>query len=62
MITCDLDITPTPFSNTTIIANENELSPVGKKIGLNILDDEDFTIPYVTYKKPNSPTIHRITT
>ena len=45
LIPCTLDITSNPFSNTTMIKNEIELSPSGKKIGFNLLDDENFTIP-----------------
>ena len=32
-----------------------EFPPSGKKIGLNLLDDEDFTIPYIPDTIPNSP-------
>ena len=48
LIPCDLDITSTPFSNTKMITYEIELPSAGKKIGFNLLDDNDFTIPYVT--------------
>ena len=50
---CELDLTSTPFSNTTIIIYKIELPPSGKKVGINLLDDEDFTIPYITDTIPN---------
>ena len=55
MIPYKIDITYTPFSNTTILAYEIELPPVGRKIGFNLLDDEYFTIPYITDTIPNPP-------
>ena len=48
LITCKLDITSIPFSDETIITYDIELPPSGKKIGFNLLDDKDFTIPYIT--------------
>ena len=47
LIPCELDLTSTPFSYITILTYEIELPPSGKKIGFNLLDDEDFTIPYI---------------
>ena len=44
-ITCELDLTSTPFSDTKIITYEIKLPPSGKKFGFNLLDDEYFTIP-----------------
>ena len=31
-----------------MITYDIELPPSGKKIGFNLLDDEDYTIPYIT--------------
>ena len=36
------------------------LPPSGKKIGFNLLDDADFTIPYITVTIPNSPADHQL--
>ena len=55
MIPCELDLTSTPFCDTKILTYEIELPPTEKKIGFNLLDDEYFTIPYVTDTTPNSP-------
>ena len=55
MIPCEPYFTSTPFSNTTILTYEIWLPSSGKKIGFNLLDDEDFTILYVTDTIPNSP-------
>ena len=60
MIPCELDITSAPCRDTTIITYEIELPPVGNKIGFILLDDEYFTIPYVTDTIPNSPAGHKI--
>ena len=62
MTSCGLDLTSTPFCDTTILTHKIELTPVEKKIGLNLLDDEDFTIPYVIDKTPNLPAVHQLTT
>ena len=62
MITCELDVTSTPFWGTTIITYEIELLTSGKKLGFNILDDEYFTIPYKTDTIPNSPYRNRFPT
>ena len=62
MITCELDITSTPFCDTTSLACEIELPPSGNKIGLNLLDDEYFTIPYVLATTQNSPAGDKIPT
>ena len=53
LIPWKLDITSNPFSEETIITYVIELPPSGKKIGFNLLDDEDFTIPYITDTIPN---------
>ena len=60
MIPCELHLTYTQFSDTIVIAYEIELPPSGKKVGFNLLDDEDFKIPYITDTIPNSPAVHQI--
>ena len=62
MIQCEIDLTYTPFSGTTIITYEIYLPPSGKKVGFNLLDDEDLTIPYITDTIPNSPAGHQLPT
>ena len=52
---CKLDITSTPFRGETIITYDIQLPPSGNKIDFNLLDDEDFAIPYITNTIPNSP-------
>ena len=54
MIKFEIDLTSTPFSNTTILTYEIGLPPSGKNIFI-LLDDEYFTIPYVTDTIPNFP-------
>ena len=60
LIPCELDLTSTPFRDETIITYDIELPPSGKKIGFNLLDDEYFTIPYITDTIPNSPAGHQL--
>ena len=60
LIPCELDITSTPFRDETIITYDIELPPSGNKIGFNLLDDEDFTIPYITDTIHNSPAVHQL--
>ena len=62
MIPRELDIKSNAFSYTTILKYESELPPYGKKFGFNLMDDEYFTIPYITDTIPNSPACHQLTT
>ena len=55
LIPCELDLTYPPFRDEKIITYDIELTPFGKNIGFNLLDDEDFTIPSITDTIPNSP-------
>ena len=43
-----------------MITYDIELPPSGKRIGFDLLDDEDFTIPYITDTIPNSPSGHQL--
>ena len=36
------------------------MPPFGKKVVFNLLDDEDFTIPYITDTIPNSSAGHQL--
>ena len=38
-----------------MITYEIESPPSGIKVGFNLLDDEDYTIPYITDKTQNPP-------
>ena len=60
MIPCELDIASTPFIDETIITYEIELPPSRKKFGFSFLDDEEFTIPYITDTIPNFPAGHQL--
>ena len=62
MIPRELDITFNPFSNTKILTYKINLPPSGKKICFYLLDDEYFTVPYVTDTIPNSPAVHQLPT
>ena len=42
---CELDITSTPFFDAINITYEIEVTQFGKRIGFNLLYDENFTIP-----------------
>ena len=60
LITCDLDLAYTPFRDTKILTYEIELPPSGNKVGFNLLENEDVTIPYITDTIPNSPECHQL--
>ena len=60
MIPCEPDFTSTPFRDTAILKYKIELPPSGTKFHFNLLDDENFTIPYITDKSPNLPDRHQI--
>ena len=62
LIPCQLNLTSIPFRDTTTLTYEIQLPPSGKKIRFDLLDDEYFTITYITDKIPNSPTSHQIPT
>ena len=62
MIPCELDLTSTPFYDTKILTYEIELPPSGKKIDINLLDDEYFTMTYVIDTIPNSLAGHQLPT
>ena len=60
LIPWKIDLKYTPFSDETIITYDIELPPSGKKIGFNLLDDGDFTIPYITDTIPNYPAVNQL--
>ena len=60
LIPCKIDLTSTPFTDETIITYNIELPPYGKKIGYNLMDDEGFTVPYITDTIPNLPAGHQL--
>ena len=62
MISCEIDLTSTPFRDATILTFEIDLPPAGNKIGFNLLNDEDFSIPCVINTTPNLPDGHQIPT
>ena len=62
MIPCGLDITSTPFRYTKVITYDIELPPSGKTFGFNLLDDEYFTILYITDTISNVPAGHQLPT
>ena len=62
MVPCNLDITYTISFDATIIKYKLELTPAGKKIGYNLLDENMFTVLYILDKIPNSTDIHQLPT
>ena len=62
LATCKLDIESIPFINTTILTYEIDSPPSVKIISFNLMNDEYFTIPHVTYTIPNSPSGHQLQT
>ena len=60
MIPCELDLTFTPFRDEAIVTYDIELPLSGKKFGFNLLDDGDFTIPYITDTIPNYPAVNQL--
>ena len=60
LIPCELDLASNPFCDTAILKYEIELPTFGKENGFNLLDDKDFTIPYVFDKTPNPPAGHQL--
>ena len=62
LILCELDIYSTPFGYKTTISYELEPPPTGNKIGFNLIDDDELTIPYILDTTPNSPIGHQIRT
>ena len=58
----EIYLASTPFCDTTILTYEIELPPSGKKIGFNLLDGTDFTIPSFIDTIQNSPVYHKLPT
>ena len=52
----------TTFHEATVITYEIELTISGKKIGHNLLDDDDFKMTFIIDKIPNSPSGHQFLT
>ena len=53
LIPCGIYLASTPFSDTEIITYKIELPPYGKRVGFNLLNDEDFKTPYILDTIPN---------
>ena len=47
LMPCEIDLSYTPFEYATIFTYTIQLPTTGKKIGFNLMDDDDFTIPYI---------------
>ena len=62
LISCELDLTSTPFRDTKTLTSEIELSHSRNKFGFNLLDDENFIIAYITDTIPESPEVIEIRT
>ena len=62
LIPFEHDLASTTFRDTKIITYEIELPPSVKKVGFNLMGDEDSTIPYITDTIPNSLAGHQLPT
>ena len=62
LVACDLDITSTPFFDSTIITYKIQVTPFGKKIVYNLLNNYNFTILYIIDTLSNSPAGHQLST
>ena len=62
MVPCQLDLTPIPFLDASIITYVIELPPYRKQNGFNLLDVKYFTISYITDTIPNSSYLNKIQT
>ena len=60
MIPCEIDLTSNLFRDTTILVCEIELHPAENKTGFDLLDDKEFTIPFVNDTILNSPAGHQL--
>ena len=62
MIPCELDLASTTFCDTTILTYDIELTTSVNKIDFNLLNDENFTTPYINDTIKNSPTRNHVPT
>ena len=62
MIPCELDISSTTFEDVKIITYEIKLPSIGNQISFNLMDDDDFKIPYIIDTIPNFPVSHKLPT
>ena len=62
LIPRELDIESSPFCDTEILTYKIELPSYGNKVGFNLIDDERFTIPYITDTIKNQQTDNKLPT
>ena len=62
MIPFEIDLTSNLFRDTKILVCEIELHPAENKTGFDLLDDKDFTIPFVNDTIINSPAGYQLLT
>ena len=55
LVTCDIDLFGKPFEYKTIVKYELGFPLLGKKIGLDLIDDEDSNILFIHNKNSNLP-------
>ena len=60
MIPFEIDLTSNLFHDTKILVCEIELRPAENKTGFDLLDDKEFTIPFVNDTILNSPAGHQL--
>ena len=62
LIPCELDITSTSFFDKKFLHIIFSYLPLERNFGFNLLDNKDFTIPYITDTIPNSPAGNKLPT
>ena len=60
LVTYELSLSNATFADAKIVKYELALKPLGNKVGLNLMDDEYFIIPYIYNTIPNLPEKIRI--
>ena len=60
LIPCKLDLTSNPFSDEKLSHMTLSYLPLEKKIGFNLVHDENFTVPYITDTIQNSTSGHQL--
>ena len=61
-IPSEIGLTYTPFCDTKTLTYEIELPPSENKVGFNLLDDEDITIPCINNTIQTLPAGHQLPT
>ena len=60
LITFKIDLSKTPFTESTIVQYQLGITTQGNKISLSLIDNDYFNIPYIVYMVPKYPAGYKL--